>query len=110
MIDSKDLIVLNSGERLKIGSLTFKMISPVNVTVSGYSTYRFSENLTRGTTIKELNDIKCEYHELLKNDNLLQNFIAYKLVQFNLFFKYETGQALVAFESDGNVHWMMDLK
>jgi hypothetical protein len=101
---------LNDGQSFKVGDLRLGMNGKNDMYVTGWSQYLNLENLTRSQALKELDEIKSLFKQMLDVSQELKAFIQDKKIKYNLAFNYGMGAIDTCSEKDGVVEWGMEVK
>lgn len=101
---------LKVGQSFSVGDLRLGIENNI-VTVTGWSQYSNIENLTKRHALKELDEIKILFKQMIDASTELRNFIADKKIEYNLYFDdYGKGSIIICSEKDGTFKWEMELK
>jgi hypothetical protein len=100
---------LNNGQSFRVEPLLLGTIDTSNLYVTGWSQYIFLNNLTKQIALRELQEIKILFEEMISISQDLRGFVKNKKIEYNLVF--DTGKAGVGIcsEKNGNIEWQRDL-
>jgi hypothetical protein len=101
---------LLEGRPFTVENLTLGINEENDFYVTGWSQYANLENLTKSIASDELNGIKEQFADMLKNSPDLTDFILGKSVKYNLAFNYGMGSLGICSEKDGVLTWHVSLK
>ena len=102
---------LRGGQSFNIGNIRLAISDFGGIEVAGWSQFKNIENLAKSSCLKELQDLKEEFNEMLLSSLSLRTFIKDKDIEFALYFD-DYGKASIAIcsERDGILKWSLDLK
>lgn len=103
------LILLADGHSFKVGDLTFGCKDKKLFSVSGWTNNNLLENITRQSTLTELNEIKSLFSKMVDASNELSEFIKDKKIEYYLGYEYGMGGLVICHEKDGQVIWEKNL-
>jgi len=101
---------LKDGLPFNIGELYFGIDDNRYLNVTSASKYIHLENITKGTGLAELNEIKCLFEKMVLSSKELQEFVAGRQIKFNLNFDYGMGDIRICSEKNGVVKWEAKIK
>jgi len=101
---------LRDGQSFKVGNLRLGMNSTHEMYVTGWSHYLNIANLTKHKALKELDEIKNLFGQMLQSSEELKRFILDKQITYNLAFDYGMGAIGICSEKNGKVEWETELK
>lgn len=101
---------LMDGQSFKVGDLRLGMNGKYDMYVTGWSQYLNLENLTKHQALKELEEIKNLFKQMLDVSQELRNFVHDKRMKYNLAFNYGMGAIGICSEKNGAVEWETELK
>lgn len=101
---------LRDGQSVKVGNLRLGMDSKHEMYVTGWSHYLNIENLKKHNALKELDEIKNLFGQMLQSSEELKRFILDKQITYNLAFDYRMGAIGICSEKNGKIEWKIDIK
>ncbi|TXJ22929.1 MAG: hypothetical protein E6Q24_19525 [Chitinophagaceae bacterium] len=102
---------LRNGQSFNIGNIRLGISDLGGIEVAGWSQFKNIENLTKSFSLRELQDLKDEFNEILLSSPSLKTFIKNKNIEFALYFD-DYGKASIAIcsERDGVLKWCLNLE
>lgn len=102
---------LREGQSFNIGNVRLSISDFDGIEVAGWSQFRNIENLTQSSSLKEMQDLKSEFNEMLLNCPALEDFMKNKIVEFALYFDdYGKVSIAICSEKNGVVKLSLNLK
>lgn len=101
---------LKVGDYFRVDNLTLATLNPKCISVLGFPTYIYIENITKTIALEELENIKRQFKEMIDlSDNLLE-FLRNKEVIYTLGYNYGMGSIGICEEKDGIIKWLYELE
>jgi len=101
---------LKDGQSFSVGDLRLGIERNI-INVTGWSQYSNLENLTKHIALKELDEIKTLFQQMIDASPELRIFIVGKKIEYNLYFDdYGKGSIIICSENDRALKWEMEFK
>lgn len=100
---------LKEGKSFCVRDLRLSINGTHNIYVTGWSRYLNLENLTKYRALKELEEIKNVFNQMLNASENLRNFICDKEIKYSLGFNYGMGGIGICSERNGVIKWETEL-
>jgi len=101
---------LKDGLPFNVGELYLGIDDNGYLNVTCASKYVDLKNVTKGTALTELNEIKSLFEKMVLCSKELQEFIVGKKIKFNLDFDYGMGDIRICSEKNGILKWEAEIK
>jgi hypothetical protein len=100
---------LKDGLPFKVGELYFGIDDSNYLNITGASKFIHLQNITKRTALRELNEIKSLFEEMVLSSVDLKDFIRDKQLKFNLDFDYGMGDIRICTEKSGILKWEAEI-
>lgn len=91
---------LKDGQSIKVGDLRLGMENPTKMYVTGWSNYCNPENLSKQIALRELQEIKDLFQNMVDSSSALNKFTKGKSIEFILALDYGHGSIGVCSETE----------
>ena len=104
------LMFLKLGKFFNVAELKLSSEKKGIIEVTGWSNYISINNLTKKISLRELEEIKARFNEIVNYSTEFKKFIEDKEIVYNLAFNYGQGSIGICSEKKGILVWETELK
>jgi hypothetical protein len=112
-MDSKIKIAiefLKDGKSFRIDDIRLGLTEFGDIEVAGWSQYVNIENITKGSSLQELGEIKSLFFEMIESSSELKDFIRGKNIVYSLYYDdYGKASISICSEKEGILKWELAL-
>jgi hypothetical protein len=103
--------LLKQGKSLKVGDVRLGIDETGGIEIAGWSQYLNLENLTRSVALKELEETKSLFDQMVETSTALKLFSDGKKISYSLYFD-DAGKTSITIcsESNGELRWYLHLR